>query len=895
MIPFNCESCFEALNIFSITKDPTNRFYSAITTDSVLIFDATDLLFPLIATYKRSEESIHSQGPNHWIKWINKSIISFGTYAGSYFCIKFDDINYQFSGSLFTTNVNGVISDVFSYQNMIGICVIGPKILLVNSNAQIVSTIDDIQCQHSIIKHSTIFNGNNLAFISNNQIYTCELNINLNTYTANLKNLHSISNFQNVGNICSKRDKDIFAFSTYDKNVYICVSKNQKDDNDDIDYENLSDNNKRSITKLFSTTTNIEFIEFIDNGNSLLVIDQNGGFMIRNFIFNTNYNLLLSDTKTMISSFYDSNSQRLIFLDPSYQVRCINFVNILSSFAYGSSFIYNILKQKLVCEIPNIFKPRKERVRAIPSELYPIKSISVNTETVICIIGRIGLAVLTDYSLFYDPSIILNDEIEIDPVWINNILVVFNSFKNDKNKIIYTMKLYTDELLPIGGNSVIAFDEKPLSAHSHSTRLIVSFPDKFTVYNFDKSKELTILGPSEKQGERKNMKIDDLIISFVTYSLSELNIDSKNQIRRAFLMWDEEVFLHLQNNSVINIKNPTKPVWFNVCDKNNDRNGNHSAMIWDNKSPQLLCCYKSGYINILSSNSITSLPINSLWTVNKTIIHIPSNLQYDCIQAKFTDFSMKMMPIISDDNFKYSDILKTLLEANDFKAVLTGFLDNLNREDKLDQFYLGMRQLDGQTVVKFLNELNNEYISYLAQTDFDFALHFSNVKSAVQTRILLNANPASLCRILENYKTLLQEKEEKFKSFVCQKCIQSGGFIRGCTIANAADFDFCKLLHENSKNLVKINLAQCIKVVESDFQNWSEDDRVSALKVVACSFNLVRLNVWALASFLILGDEGKVVSLLTGNMPNLLSAMRYTRDFKDTKYSNFLVDLQVGL
>ncbi|KAK8883368.1 hypothetical protein M9Y10_046018 [Tritrichomonas musculus] len=893
MIPFNCESCFEAHNIFSITTDPTNRFYSAITTDSILIFDAFDSLFPLIATYKRSEESIKSQGPNHWIRWVNESIISFGTYAGSYFCIKFDKVNFQFSGSLFTTNVNGVISDVFSYQNLIGICVIGPKILLVNSNAQIVSTIDEIHCQSPIIKNSTIFNKNNLAFISNGQIYTGELYINLNTYTANLKNLHLVPNIQNVGIICSKQDNDTFAFSTYNQNVYISNSKSDTNNNDDVDYEEISDKNKRSITKLFKASSNVCFMEFIDNKNSLLVIDQNGGFTIRNFIFNTNYNLSLSETKTMISTFYDNNSRRLIFLDPSFQVKCINFVNLLSSFAFGASLIYNLMKQKLVCELPNIFKPRAERVRAIPSDLFPIKSISVNTESVICVVGRIGLAVLTDYSLFYDPSIIINNN-DINPVWINNILIVFNSFVNEKKKTIFAMKLYTDELLPIGGNSVIALDEKPLSAHSHSTRLIVTFPDKITIFDFDNSKDLAISGPDEKVGDRKSMKIGNLIIISVAYTLSDLNLNPKVQIRRGFVMWENDVFLHLQNNSVINIKNPAKPVWFNVLDSN-DKHDAQSSMIWDNGTPQLLCCYKTGYTNILSSNSTASLPINSLWTVNKTIIHIPSNLQYERIQANFTDFSMKMMPIVSDDSFKYGETLTALLEATDFKTVLTGFLDNLNKEDKLDQFYLGMRQLDGQTAVKFLNELSSEYISYLAQTDFDFALHFPNVKPSIQSRILLHTSPGMLERILETYKTLLQEKDEKFKSFVCLKCIQNGNFIRGCTIGNSADFDFCKLLHENTKSLIKINFSQCIKVIETDFKNWSDEDRIPALKVVACSFNLVRLNNWALAAFLILKDEGKVVSLLTGNMPNLLSAMRYTRDFKSTEYATFLVNLQIGL
>ncbi|OHS99420.1 hypothetical protein TRFO_34090 [Tritrichomonas foetus] len=836
MIPFNCESCFEAHNVFSISTDPTNKYYSAITSDSILIFDAFDPFYQLLATYKRDEESIQNSGPNHWLIWMDDSTIAFGTCAGTFFCIKFS--NNQFSGSIFTTNLGGVVSDVFSYNGVVGICVIGPKIIFVNNNAQITSTVEIPSMKSPFIKCPSIFSGNNFSFISGGQLIKCEFSKD------KVDNLTQINSYKNVGLVCSYNGQ--FAFSTFDKNVYIGTTK--------------------SITKIFTTEANVVYMEFIDDGNSLLVIDQNGVFSLRNFIFNTNYFLTLSDTKTMISSFFDTHTHRFIFLDPSYQIRCINFVNLVSSFAVGSSFVYSLTKQKIFCEIPNMVRPR--RIKSIPLDLYPIKSIAINTETVFCIIGRIGIAVVTELSLFYEPSINANH-----CVWINNMLVVFTNQMNNQpnnnkklNESVGRMVLFTDELLPIGSLNLNLF---PIFVFSSGTRLVVTYLNSFVVYEFDSTKSVL------EGGEKQKHKIGKISFTSITFQ-------TKIPIQKAFVLWDNEIILLTQKDEIINYKT-SKMIWQNV------------KYLWINQFPQFLCCYKSGSVNILSANSIATLPINSMWTFNKNIIHLPSNLQYESIKANFTDFSMKLMPIFSNDNSKYGVALKSLLDAEDFKASLSSFLDNLNQESKLDQFYLGMRQLDSDTVIQFLNAMSDDYIGYLGDTDFDFTLHFPGVKPSIQSRILMHTSPDFLERILEMHKTLLQEKEERFKNFVCTKCIKTGQFIRGCTIANATDYNFCDLLHENLEILSKTPLSKCLITLEKDSQEWTENDRIPSLKVVGCSFNLVRLNNWALASFLLLKDEGKVTSLISDNVVNLMNAMRYTRDYKDTPYSKFLFDLQIGL
>ena len=840
MIPFNCESCFEAHNIFSISSDPLNKYYSAISTDSIFVFDASDSLFPLIDSFRRSDESIKNQGTNHWMRWMDKSTIAYGTCAGSFFTVRFE--NNKFSDSFAFVNVGGIVSDTFFYDNLIGICIIGPKIVFVNSNAEIVSTLS-VPLQSPFIKSPSVClakkpdSSNNychyIIFISDGKLIKAQINRNEINDLVHL-------NYNNIGIVAS--NKDVFAFSTFDRSVY------------------LSANNK--ITKILSPETNIAYMEFINDGKTLLMIDQNGVFILRNFIFNTNFTLALPDTKTMISSFYDSSCKRFFFLDPSYQIRCINFVELVSSFAFGSSFIYSLTKQSLIFQIPNQIKmDSKRKIRSIPSDLYPIKSIATNTETVFCIIGKIGISVITDYSLFYESSI------SADYVtWINNMLAVFC----EKN-----MNLYTDELMPIGS---LEISDTPLFVFSSGTRLILTFIRSFVVYEFDNSKSII------DGGNKKKHKVGK-----ISFNSSTFKVDFS--MKRSYILWNNEIFIQLQNGSVINFKanttnqnnKNTKVVWDNV------------TSLWANKSPELLCCYRNGSVNILSENSMATLPLNSLWTINKSVIHIPSTLQYECIKANFTDFSPKMLPLTSEDHSKYSATLIELLNSHDFKATLNLFLDNLKKEKKLDQFYYGITHLSSENIVNFLNEMNDEYICYLAEKDFDFTSFFESVKPSIQSRILMHAHPNILNKILESFKDLLQEKEERFKNFVCSKCIKTGQFIRGCTFANSADYNFCQLLYSNGSSLIQTSLFGCLNTIEKDFNSWNEDDKESALKVVGCSFNFVKLYNWALACFLILKDEGKVVSLLTDNAVNLITAMRYTRDHKETSYSQFLFGLDIGL
>lgn len=890
MLPLNCNTCFKGANIFCLSPDPKNQFYSAISNDSIFIYDSSDPSYPLIQTYQRSEESLRHQGPNHWIHWINQTTISFGSFTGSLFTIKFDPISKEFSSSLFSINLKGVISDIFSYQNLIGVCLIGPKLIFIDDNCKIISEISKIDCSSPIIKSPVILNDNQLAFLSENKLFLSEFeyqNDNLH-----LSNLLQLPNHSNISILTSKPYLQYCAFCTYDKTVYVCNSHN-------LTEKHEFENDDHFAIKIFTTDSNVIFMDFIDNGKSLLVIDQKGQFKIRNFVLNQTYNFTFSEISTMISSFYDFNSRRFIFLNQSSEIQCINFVSLISSFAFSSTFVYSLTRQKMVCLLPTSNVLPKEKVKMIPFDIFPIKHVSINSENVISIAGQNGLAIITDYSVFFDPSISIksNDSgyIELPPIWINNILVVFNQYPTGTS-YYYAMKLYSAELIPIGGNSVIPFDEKPIFAYSHSTKLIVTFPTKFTIFEFDSRQKVEILIENPKNnGDRKSLKIDDLSIISVTYTLNDIRMDNKVKIQRAFVLFDHEVFLQMDNNTVINIKKPTKVVWFNVNDI--ERNGNITPLIWVNESPQYLCCYKAGYVTILSQNSTANLRLNSLWTINSTIIDLPVDLEYNKINVEFVDFTLKLMPICSDDDKEenqYAAALVNLLEADDLKTVLSAFLDNLNHEKKLSLFHSALKQLDAATIVRLLNEMSNTYIGYLAKSDFDFCLYFPNVKPSIQSRILMHTKSDAFETILKTHKALIVDKEERFKNFVCMKCIQTLNFIRGVTFANAAEYDILKLLHEEGKTLIRYELSECLRIMKEDFMSWDEKERAEAMKVVAFAFNLIKLFNWALASFLILKDDGKVVSLLTGNMPNMMSAMKFTRDYKDDEYAKFLIDLEIG-
>lgn len=174
-LPYDIKKVLNCKDILDIKADITFSHTAILTGECVYVHDSKTLDFSLKYEISRSGSSLDKFGRNHWIQWINRKKISFGTKTGY---IIFAEILYE-SGrpgiKQFEFNINSVITSTFSCGDYL--CVINHlnNITIIDESV----IIRSVQLQNivGIITNSTFHEPNSLICCCNGQNYNIHFDI----------------------------------------------------------------------------------------------------------------------------------------------------------------------------------------------------------------------------------------------------------------------------------------------------------------------------------------------------------------------------------------------------------------------------------------------------------------------------------------------------------------------------------------------------------------------------------------------------------------------------------------------------------------------------------------------------------------------------------------------
>ena len=723
-------------------------------------------------------------GPNVWCKWIKNSIF-IGTFTGDIYVIRV--LDYKFFVVSKEIHLGKLISCAFLFEGYVGVCFSGPKIVLFTDSL-------------------------------NNVPYLWEIGFNdkISMKEINLKNIEFI-----------KTNGKIVFLLTENGVIY-------KLENDEVkEIENLG---------LF-----VNSVQFIDESN-LLVIGNNGLVVVYSFELNQKFEVLISDARCLIDSFYCLETKTLYFISQENILEKINFLDIIPPFGVSSTYIYNILNQYFVCEIPDENDWRK--IRTIPDDLFPIKKIIVNNEDTFCIVGHNGISIFTKYSLFFEQNI--NPDFI---VWIN--LLLFIVIDN----VIY---LYSDGLSLIGSYQI---KYKPISVTSYKTKSLLVFKDEILIFEFDTSNQTKFIGESH------NVKIG-------SFELVIYKIKIQMQVKNAYILWNNDIYLHLFNNKVIKFES-SEVIW------------NDAKYVWVNESPLLLCCLNNDFVDVYSDVHSGHYSYKTKWSYDTSLLKISQKQILEKFIIEKIDFSTHLIPTLKQDSTDCGETLIKLHNESNFAELFADFMSKLKENYQLSLFYQGLNEIDPKIIPDFLVLMTDEQLKDLAGTNFNFVPYFPSVKQSTQSRILNHIQPVQFQEIIDKYQNILEAKMNNFKDFIVNKFIENGKFIKCCLFSNAAGIDFCELI--KNSNIHSKEIKDCLDIMESDFLQWKSNDKDSLLRLIGCSFQLSKINQWALACFLILKDHSKIKSILLDDPDTMFSAMSFTLNYKNNYYAQYLKSMKIGL
>jgi hypothetical protein len=118
-VPFRLEEIATASDILVVAQSPAG-FLAHLSSTSLTVRSSGDPSFPVLSTFTRDPDSLEQRGSNHWVQWITRSAIAFGTCAGTIFISAVDD-----AGVIqppVTATLAYVITGTFACHGSLGIC-----------------------------------------------------------------------------------------------------------------------------------------------------------------------------------------------------------------------------------------------------------------------------------------------------------------------------------------------------------------------------------------------------------------------------------------------------------------------------------------------------------------------------------------------------------------------------------------------------------------------------------------------------------------------------------------------------------------------------------------------------------------------------------------------------
>jgi hypothetical protein len=234
-------------------------------------------------------------------------------------------------------------------------------------------------------------------------------------------------------------------------------------------------------------------------GSQLVCVSDTG--KITACLSGQTFDRTFDSARDLLSSFFDPLSRRLVHLNSLNEVRAIGFSAVCPPYLVEASRVIDIRSNLPVAVIPDFSAEFPQKVKAIPFELFPLQSVATRG-TNRCIVGRTGIVLLTERSLFFEPSISA-----IFALWVGPTLAIISTSSD--------LILYSDDLTKTCSTHL---DRVPLFVHACGDRLIATYDTHFLS-----------IGPD----------------------LTTIRTDTRHKLQKAFVLEDESCYLLTLGGSVV--------------------------------------------------------------------------------------------------------------------------------------------------------------------------------------------------------------------------------------------------------------------------------------------------------------------------------------------------------
>lgn len=330
-IPYQEIELFKKEGICSVKSHFDSNYIAFLTKDDIFIHDSSLIDFPFVSNYQRDEESIQKYGQNHWIQWIDKENIAYGTCAGTIFHQKIDSEGQFLEPTVIS--IEKIIVSTFIAKNLLGICTSTSEIFLYDPQRKIKQKIQ-LPPEIGAIKNPMFQEPYTLYGLANNRPINFQIKPEIIQGKAPLQ-VTSI-NCPNISEICYHQNSTFAGCIKNDNSVHIALKG----------YEE----NSTVILKVEDSKSEIIGHTFLNNGTSYATFHRNGLLRIWNSITGSINNITINSIKDCTSFCLDKTNQQLILVS-NEGVKSIQFITFKCEYGFTPRAVFNIFSNEKIFDI----------------------------------------------------------------------------------------------------------------------------------------------------------------------------------------------------------------------------------------------------------------------------------------------------------------------------------------------------------------------------------------------------------------------------------------------------------------------------------------------------------------------------------------------------------------
>jgi hypothetical protein len=137
LIPFSLNFVSDCPDTLITIVSNTAHMLGCLYPSSVEIRSALDPHLSPLSTYALDSDYLREHGPNHWIQWVTKSVIAFGTKAGAISISRLSDTTIQ---PPHVTSISRVITGAFSCYGFLGLCTQDCEVLFLSPDGCVLTS-----------------------------------------------------------------------------------------------------------------------------------------------------------------------------------------------------------------------------------------------------------------------------------------------------------------------------------------------------------------------------------------------------------------------------------------------------------------------------------------------------------------------------------------------------------------------------------------------------------------------------------------------------------------------------------------------------------------------------------------------------------------------------------